>query len=119
MEESKSVDAVDPHVADPGKLSPREKELLAENERLSSLLRSALTALRAHQEAVSCVVDRFKADEAQGYRSRDRQYAIAILEKFALPSPPLAAPARDDIDQVLDNMMGKEFNAPAPERKTP
>jgi len=84
-----------------------------------SLLRSALTALRAHQEAVSCVVDRFKADEAQGYRSRDRQYAIAILEKFALPSPPLAAPARDDIDQVLDNMMGKEFNAPAPERKTP
>jgi hypothetical protein len=41
----------------------------------------------AHQQeiaqlnaAISCVVETFKRDEAQGYRSRDRQFAIEVLE---------------------------------------
>ncbi|WP_128827838.1 hypothetical protein [Achromobacter mucicolens] len=38
-------------------------------------------------EAVQFILKTFKADEAQGFRSRDRQFAISILEE-ALKSHP-------------------------------
>lgn len=51
----------------------------------------ALTAPSEYEEgleaAVKTVLDNFKKSEAQGYRSRDRQYAIDILERSLIASP--------------------------------
>ncbi|AMG39955.1 hypothetical protein [Achromobacter xylosoxidans] len=44
-------------------------------------------------DAVQVVLKAFKADEAQGYHTRDRQFAISILEQ-ALSSPQASAEAR-------------------------
>lgn len=35
--------------------------------------------------AITCVVETFEKDEARGYRSRDRQFAIEILRRVMLP----------------------------------
>jgi hypothetical protein len=50
------------------------------------------TALR---EAAKLVFDKFVRDEADGYRSRDRQFAIDILGRVLTALPPAAAPAKE------------------------
>jgi hypothetical protein len=44
--------------------------------------------MAALREALTMVVDSFKVDEAAGYRSRDRQYAIEILGHALAQSQP-------------------------------
>jgi hypothetical protein len=65
--------------------------LETENERLRAAEREAFQkyvdaneALIELKTAVEAVLNTFETDEAQGYRSRDRQYAISIL-RLALP----------------------------------
>lgn len=53
----------------------------AYTEEYTDILESENRRLR---EAIETVLNTFEADEAQGYRSRDRQYAIEIL-RLALP----------------------------------
>lgn len=49
------------------------------------------------EQAVQYILKRFKADEAQGYRSRDRQFAIEILDAALRESPASPpAPAREE-----------------------
>ena len=38
--------------------------------------------LQRVEHMARCVLETFRKDEAQGYRSRDRQFAIELLGKF-------------------------------------
>jgi len=45
------------------------------------------------REAAQCVLDTFSKDEAQGYRSKDRQFAISVLGSALSATPqPIAVP---------------------------
>ena len=57
-----------------------EIDALAWLGKLSAEAISYRARLRAVSEAAQKVVDTFTADGAQGYRSRNRQYAIEILQ---------------------------------------
>lgn len=46
---------------------------------LKLLLARALSALTEQEQAIACVIETFERDEGQGYRSRDRQFAIDVL----------------------------------------
>ncbi len=46
-------------------------------------LRAAADALERLEQAVETVVSTFERDEAQGYRSRDRQFAIDLLRRVS------------------------------------
>jgi Mg-chelatase subunit ChlI len=66
---------------------------------IATHLEAALAACRAERAqiaqvvtAAQQVVDTFKRDEAAGYRSRDRQFAIEVLSQALLPAPPAAPP---------------------------
>ena len=48
---------------------------------LSSDFDTLLARYRALQERVSTVVTNFEIDEKEGYHSRDREYALAILKE--------------------------------------
>jgi len=45
--------------------------------------------------AVDYVLTKFKQDVQDGYRSRDRQFAIAILDKAIDPNAPAWSPANN------------------------
>ncbi len=48
------------------------------------------------RRAVDYVLSKFKQDERAGYRSRDRQFAIAILDKAIDPDAPAWMPTPKD-----------------------
>jgi hypothetical protein len=52
--------------------------------------------LSALSKAVDFVLTTFKRDEAHGFTSRDRQFAIAILERATMVEPLKARPALVD-----------------------
>lgn len=61
-----------------------------ELERLASVLEAAAAEIAAFKKlewAVRKVVETFREDEAQGYRSRERRYAIDMLGRYLPPLP--------------------------------
>jgi hypothetical protein len=59
-------------------LSPDQIELL---RRCAAELEAAAGECERLRADVAFVVERFKRDEAQGFRSRDRRFAIEILDR--------------------------------------
>ncbi len=61
-------------------------------------LRAAATRIEQLEQAIEYVASTFERSEAQGYRSRDRQFAIELLRRV-LPAPP-AAPAAPTLNDA-------------------
>jgi hypothetical protein len=55
--------------------------------------------------AVHCVVDAFKKSEAQGYHTRDREFAITILEKALSVAP--ADPLLTELKEIVESISPK------------
>lgn len=71
------------------------------------------TAAAPLRDAVQYVVDKFKQDEAQGYHTKDRQFAIEILDK-ALSEPRSfdrsAEPIRNDMRALFRSVDDDDWN---------
>lgn len=88
----------------PGALKPRETHGAAPMQTLpiiwAAMLAASPTPPDGLREWVGYVVNKFQKDEDQGYRSKDRQFALDVLKKGLATTAPSPAQMREALNKL-------------------